>query len=112
MWRHRSGESNKKSSAAVKVPKSTVVSIIPEVQDKQNSFQSFFFFSFVEAGTKRLIVIGEKPYVVKYIDKLDKNLMQSTRHLRLGQRFTFQQNSDSKHTAKTAQGTLNVLEWT
>lgn len=86
----------------MKVPKSTVASIIPEVQDKQNSYQRFFLFSFVEAGTERLTVIGEKPDVVKYRDKLDKNLMQSTRDLRLGQRFTLQQNSDSEHTAKTA----------
>lgn len=42
----------------------------PEVQDKLNSYHTFFVvcvcvFSFVEAGTERLIVIEEKPDVIK-----------------------------------------------
>ena len=41
---------------------------------------------------------------------------QSAQNLRLGRRFTFQQDNDPKHTAKTAQEwlrdtSLNVLEW-
>ena len=52
----------------------------------------------------------------KYKEILDKNLIQSAQDLRLGQRFTFQQNNDPKHTAKTTQEwlqdkSLNVLEW-
>ena len=43
-----------------------------------------------------------------------KNLLQSTQDLRLGQRFTFQQDNNPKHTAKTMHEwflSLNVLEW-
>uniref|UniRef100_A0A4W5MGQ4 AE binding protein 1a n=1 Tax=Hucho hucho TaxID=62062 RepID=A0A4W5MGQ4_9TELE len=47
---------------------------------------------------------------------LDENLLQSAQDLRLGERFTFQQDNDPKHTAKTMQEwlwdkCLNVLEW-
>jgi hypothetical protein len=39
-----------------------------------------------------------------YREVLDENLLQSTQDLRLGwQRFTFQQDKDPKHTAKTTQ---------
>ena len=49
-------------------------------------------------------------------EMLDENLVQSAQDLRLGQRFTFQQDNDPKHTAKTTQEwlqdkSLNVLEW-
>ena len=37
----------------------------------------------------------------KYSEILDENLLQSAQDLRLGQRFTFQQVNDPKHTAKT-----------
>ncbi|KAF2988668.1 hypothetical protein MJC1_04254 [Methylocystis sp. MJC1] len=52
----------------------------------------------------------------KYREILDENLLQSSQALRLGQRFTFQQDNDPKHTAKTRQEwhwnkSLNVLEW-
>ena len=51
----------------------------------------------------------------KYRDILDENLLQSTQDLRLGRRFTFQQDNNPKHTAKTTQEwlrekSLNVLE--
>jgi hypothetical protein len=36
----------------------------------------------------------------RYRKILDENLLQSTQDLRLGRRFTFQQNNDPKHTAK------------
>ena len=53
---------------------------------------------------------------VKYREILDENLLQSAQDLRLGQRLTFQQDNDPKHTAKTMQGclrnkSLNVIEW-
>jgi hypothetical protein len=37
----------------------------------------------------------------KYREILDQNLLQSTQDLRLGRKFTFQQDNDPKHTAKT-----------
>jgi hypothetical protein len=39
----------------------------------------------------------------KYREILDENLLQSAHYLRLGQRFTFQQDNDPKHTANTMQ---------
>ena len=52
----------------------------------------------------------------KYREILDENLLHSAQDLRLGQRFTFQQDNDPKYTAKTMQEwlrekSLNVLEW-
>ena len=38
--------------------------------------------------------------VAKYREILDENLLQSAQDLRLGRRFTFQQDNDPKHTAK------------
>ena len=51
---------------------------------------------------------------VKYKDILEGNLFQSSRDLRLGRRFTFQQDNDPKHSVKATlkwfQGKhLNVL---
>ena len=52
----------------------------------------------------------------KYREILDENLLQSAQDLRLGKTFTFQQDNDPKHTAKTMQEwlrdkSLNVLEF-
>ena len=52
----------------------------------------------------------------KYREILARNLFQSSRDLRLGWRFTIQQDNDPKHTAKAMlewfKGKhLNVLEW-
>ncbi|KAI2650206.1 Transposable element Tcb2 transposase [Labeo rohita] len=54
--------------------------------------------------------------MVKYRDILDENLLQSAQDLRLGRRFTFQQDNDPKHTAKIMKewlhnNSLTVLEW-
>jgi hypothetical protein len=72
--------------------------------------------SFSEAGTGRLVRIEAKMNGAKYRVILDENLLQSAQDLRLGRRFTFQQDNDPKHTAKTMQEwlqdkSLNVLEW-
>ena len=53
---------------------------------------------------------------VKYWEILEGKRFRSSRNLRLGQRFTFQQDNDAKHTAKATlewfKGKyLNVLEW-
>ena len=67
-------------------------------------------------GTGRLVRIERKMNRAKYREILDENLLQSTQDLRLGWRFTFQQDHDPKHTAKTTQEwlqekSLNILEW-
>ena len=72
---------------------------------------------FSAAGTGRLVRVEAKMNGAKYKKILDENLLQSgPQDLRLGQRFTFQQDNDTKHTAKTMQEwfwdkSLNVLEW-
>uniref|UniRef100_A0AAZ3SHC4 Tc1-like transposase DDE domain-containing protein n=1 Tax=Oncorhynchus tshawytscha TaxID=74940 RepID=A0AAZ3SHC4_ONCTS len=71
---------------------------------------------FSAAGTGRLVRIKGKMNDAKYSEFLDENLLQSAQDLRLGQRFTFHQDNEPKHTAKTTrewlQGKfLNVLEW-
>ena len=68
------------------------------------------------ARTGRLVRIEGKMNGVKYREILDENLLESAQDLRLGRRFTFQQDNDPKHTAKTTQvwlwdKSLNVLEW-
>ena len=55
---------------------------------------------FSAAGTGRLVRIEGKINRAKYRQILDENLLQSAQELRLGQRFTFQQDNDPKHTAK------------
>jgi hypothetical protein len=65
---------------------------------------------FQRNGTGRLVKIEAKMNRAKYRELLDENL------LRLGQRFTFQQDNDPKHTAKRTQEWLQdksliVLEW-
>ena len=70
---------------------------------------------FSAAGTGRLVRIEAKMNGAKYREILDENLLQSAHDLRLGKRFTFQQDNDPKHTAKTTQEWLqdkflNVLE--
>ena len=66
--------------------------------------------------TGRLVRIEGKMNGAKYREILDENLLQSAQDLRLGRRFTFQQDNDRKNTAKTMQWwlqdkSLNVLEW-
>ena len=55
------------------------------------------------AGTERLVRIEGKMNRAKYREILNENLLQSAQDLRLGRRFTFQQDNDPKHTAKTMQ---------
>ncbi len=71
---------------------------------------------FSAAGTGRLVAIEGKMNAVKYRDILDENLLQSAQDLRLGRRFTFQQDNDPKHTAKITKewlhnNSVTVLEW-
>jgi hypothetical protein len=71
---------------------------------------------FSGAGTGRLVRIEANMNEAKCREILDENLLQSAQVLRLGQRFTFQQDNDRKHTAKTMQKwlqdkSLNALDW-
>ncbi len=68
------------------------------------------------AATGRLVRVDGKLNGAKYIDILNENLFHSAQDLRLGRRFTFQQDNDPKHTAKATQewlrdNSVNVLEW-
>ena len=68
---------------------------------------------FSVAGTGRLVRIKAKMNGAKI---LDENLLQSTQDLRLGWKFTFQQDSNPKYTVRKTQEwlrdkSLNVLEW-
>ena len=70
----------------------------------------WWYFSM--AGTGWLVRIEGKMNGAKYREIL----LQCAQDLRLGERFTFQQDNDPKHTAKTTQEwlwdkSLNVLEW-
>jgi hypothetical protein len=71
---------------------------------------------FSVSGTGIIVRIEGKMKGAKYREILDENLLQNTPVLRLGQRFTFQQDNNPKHTAKTTQEwfwdkSLNVPEW-
>ncbi|KAI5609036.1 hypothetical protein C0J50_6038, partial [Silurus asotus] len=64
-----------------------------------------------------LIQIHGRMNAAKYRDILDENLLQSALDLRLGRRFTFQQDNDPKHTAKITKewlynNSVTVFEWT
>ena len=50
-----------------------------------------------------LVRIEGKTNREMYREIIDENLLQSPQDLRLGKIFTFQQDNDPKHTAKTTQ---------
>ena len=87
---------------------------IPTVKHGGGDIMLWGCFSASQTG--RLVMIEEKMNGAKYREILDENLLQSTQDLRLERRFTFQQDNNPKHTAKTPQDwlwdkSLNVLEW-
>ena len=55
---------------------------------------------FSSTGTRKLVRVDGKMDGVKYRAILDENLFESAKDLRLGRRFTFQQDNDPKHTAR------------
>ena len=59
---------------------------------------------FSSAGPGKLVRIEGMMDGSKFRDILEGTLFQSSRDLRLGQRFTFKQDNDSKHTAKATLG--------
>jgi hypothetical protein len=86
---------------------------IPTVKYGGGSIMLSEYFSAPRTG--RLVMLEGKMNGAKYREILDENLLQSTQDLRLGRRFTFQQDNNPKHTAKTTQEwlrdkSLNVLE--
>ncbi len=72
---------------------------IPKVKCAGSSLMMWGCFSV--AGTARLRV-EEKLNSPKYRDSLNENPVQRIQSLRLGRRFTFQQDSDPKYTARGA----------
>ncbi len=87
---------------------------VPRVKHGGGSIMLWGCFS--AAGTGRLVAIEGKMNAAKYRDILDENLLQSAQDLRLGRRFTFQQDNDPKHTAKITKewlhnNSVTVLEW-
>ncbi len=65
---------------------------------------------FSVAGTEGLRV-EEKLNAPKYWDSLNENSIQSIQNLRLGRRFTFQQDNDPKHTARVGYRQLCECSW-
>ncbi len=57
---------------------------------------------FSAAGTEGLVRVEEKHNALKYRDSLNENLVQCIQNLRLGRRFTFQQDNGPKQRARVA----------
>ncbi len=113
-----------KNSAALKVPKSTVASIIKNflaliLSGMCGENQALLITCPIQSQQWSMVVAASccggvfqlqgqddwlqsrgKMNAAKYRDILDENLLQSAQDLRLGRRFTFQQDKDPKHTAK------------
>uniref|UniRef100_A0A8C5PJ22 Transposase n=1 Tax=Leptobrachium leishanense TaxID=445787 RepID=A0A8C5PJ22_9ANUR len=71
---------------------------------------------FASAGTGKLQHVQGTMNSLQYQEILDDNVMQSVTNLRLGRRWTFQQDNDPKHTSKSTRAWLqikgwNILEW-
>uniref|UniRef100_A0A803KDE8 Tc1-like transposase DDE domain-containing protein n=1 Tax=Xenopus tropicalis TaxID=8364 RepID=A0A803KDE8_XENTR len=87
---------------------------IPTVKFGGGSIMLWGCFS--SAGTGKLVRVDGKMDGAKYRAILEENLLESAKDLRLGRRFTFQQDNDPKHKAR---GTMewfktkhiHVLEW-
>ncbi len=79
-----------------------IQSTIPKVECSGSSLMLWGCFS--AAGTEGLVRVEEKFNTPKYRDSLNENPVQSIQNLRLGRRFTFQQDSWPKHTARVAYG--------
>ena len=73
-------------------------STIPTVKHGGGSIMLWGCFSV--AGTGRLVRIEAKMNGAKYREILYDNLLHSSQDLRLGRRFTFQQDNNPKHTAR------------
>ncbi|MBN3279959.1 TCB1 transposase, partial [Polyodon spathula] len=87
---------------------------IPTVKYGGGSIMLWGCFS--SAGTGHLVTIEGRMDGAKYRKILQENLLQSAKKLKLGRKFTFQQDNDPKHKAKATLEWLknkkvNVLQW-
>ncbi|KAJ7335926.1 hypothetical protein JRQ81_013867 [Phrynocephalus forsythii] len=76
---------------------------IPTVKYGGGSIMPWGCFS--SAGTGKLVRIDGKMDGAKYRAILEENLLESAKDLRLGRRFTFQQDNDPKDKARA------TMEW-
>ena len=67
---------------------------------KEKNKQTHLVFAKRHVGDSPNIRRRYSGQMTKYREIVEGNLFQSSRHLRLGRRFTFQQENDPKHTAK------------
>ncbi|KAJ7345776.1 hypothetical protein JRQ81_001726 [Phrynocephalus forsythii] len=87
---------------------------IPTVKYGGGSIMLWGCFS--SAGTGKLVRIDGKMDGAKYRAILEENLLESAKDLRLGRRFTFQQDNDPKDKARATMEWfktkhIHVLEW-
>ena len=66
---------------------------------------------FASAGTGKLQRVQGTMNSLQYQEILDENVMQSVTNLRLGRRWTFQQDNDPKHTSKSTRAWLQIKGW-
>ena len=71
---------------------------------------------FASNGVAEMEIIEGKMNALKYQDILSRNLLRSAVTLQLDSKFTFQQDNDPKHAAKSTQkwsqdNSIDVLEW-
>uniref|UniRef100_A0A8C5P5W6 AT-rich interactive domain-containing protein 3 n=1 Tax=Leptobrachium leishanense TaxID=445787 RepID=A0A8C5P5W6_9ANUR len=66
---------------------------------------------FASAGTGKLQRVQGTMNSLQYQEILDDNVMQSVTNLRLGRRWTFQQDNDPKHTSKSTRAWLQIKGW-
>uniref|UniRef100_A0A803KD47 Tc1-like transposase DDE domain-containing protein n=1 Tax=Xenopus tropicalis TaxID=8364 RepID=A0A803KD47_XENTR len=59
----------------------------------------------LQRSTAQLVRVDGKMDGAKYRAILEENLLESAKDLRLGRRFTFQQDNDPKHKARA------TMEW-
>ena len=71
---------------------------------------------FASNGTGKLQRVQGTMNSLQYQEILEENVMESVTNLRLGRRWTFQQDNDPNHTSKSTRAWLkmkgwNILEW-
>lgn len=87
---------------------------IPTVMHDGGSIMLWASFSF--AGMAELVQYEGRMNGIKYSEILRKNLKKSAKHVRMGQKFIFQQDNDHKHEGKSTMQWLaksigDVMEW-